>query len=114
MNGELATLADLDSKIQEFTDERQRLLKLYRDPKQREEREKLRERLVGLHVMGRIRQGAPNANTWLPSVIKSAGDRAWVFDAEVMVADGYVSKPAESGRGVVWSRSRPPSDGAGP
>ena len=105
MSGKLTTVAELRSYIQMATGELERTEEGYRDPKQREEREKLRERLVGLHVMGRIRQGVPAANSWLPSVIKSAGDRAWVFDAEVMEADGYVSKPAESGRGVVWSRS---------
>ena len=96
MNGELATLADLDSKIQECTDERERLLKLYRDPKQREEREMLRARVVGLFVMKQIRQRNPRAMKALSAIAKSAGDQAWIFNDEVMQEDGYVLKPGES------------------
>ena len=106
MSGELATVADLNREIQRLEAERERLDNLLQDPKQCAEREKLRERLVGLHVMEQIRQGDPIANNWLPLVIESAGDRAWVFDTEVMQADGYVSKPGELESDVVWSRSR--------
>ena len=106
MSSELATVAALNREIQRLEGDRERLENLYRDPTQRAEREKLRERLTGLCVMELIRKGDSTANTWLPSVIKSAGDRAWVFDTEVMQADGYVSKPGELESDVVWSRSR--------
>lgn len=119
MSSGQATVADLDREIQRLEGERKRIQDLLQDPVQRTEREKLRERLVGVHMMELIRQGDSKANTWLPSVIVSASAQAWVFDTEVMQADGYQSAPAESGSGVVWSRSsqsrrHSPSDGAGP
>ena len=104
MNGETpATLKDFDDQITQLTEERDRAKRLLEDPEQRTEREKLRERLTGLYVMHRIRQGDAPANTWLPFVAESAGEQSWVFSPEVLQADGYVSAQDGEG-GTVWSR----------
>ena len=104
MSGEvLATIEDIDREIARLETERDRTRQLLQDPEQRKEREKLRERLAGIYVMHRIRQGDENANTWLPLVVQSAGERSWVFSPDVLQADGYVS--AQDGKGrTVWSR----------
>ena len=104
MSGEvLATIEDIDREIARLETERDRTRQLLQDPEQRKEREKLRERLTGLYVMDRIRQGYKNANGWLPIVAESAGEQSWVFDTDVLQADGYVSAPDGKG-GTVWSR----------
>ena len=99
----LATVKDFDDKIAQLTEERDRAQRLLEDPEQRTKREKLRAWLTGIFVMNRIRQGHKAANTWLPPVIKSAGEQSWVFSPEVLRADGYMSAP-DGKEGTVWSR----------
>ena len=101
---ESATLADYDREIERLTGERERVRKLLDDPVQRRERELLRERLVGRCVMDLIRGGDKTANTWLPLVTEFAGTDAWVFQDDVLRADGYAA--AQDGKGGhVWSQS---------
>ena len=104
MSGEvLATVEDIDREIARLETERDRTRQLLKDPEQLREREKLRERLAGICVMHWIRQGDEAANTWLSLVVQSAGDQSWVFDTEVLQADGYVSAQDRKGS-TVWSR----------
>ena len=93
-----ATVADFDREIERLQSEKHRVRKLLMDPDQRAAREQKRALVVGKCIMRLIREGAANASaasTWLPLVVDSAGEDAWLFDPDVLQADGYVQSPSE-------------------
>ena len=94
-----ATVADFDREIERLQSEKHRVRKLLMDPDQRAAREQKRALVVGKYIMRLIREGDANANasaasTWLPLVVDSAGEDAWLFDPDVLQADGYVQSPS--------------------
>ena len=83
---EAGTLATLDAEIARLVNARDEHLRLVQDPEQREARGKRREQLVGRWVVRRCRLSA----TQLRAIGTLAGEEAWLFEAELMEADGWL------------------------
>ena len=87
---ELRTLDDYDRELETLQAERDRLAQLLEDPEQRDARRMRRQQL-----MGRWAESLRITPTHLKAIRKVSGSEAWLFDADVMRADGWVDVEPE-------------------
>ena len=60
---------------------------------------------MGATVMKQIRGGSRAAATWLPFAQEHAGEEeGWLFEADGLRDDGYVSTKNDKGE-IAWSRT---------
>ena len=87
MNGgaEGGKLAQYDAEIDRLTKEREEYLRQVQDPAERENRRKRREQLAGRWLVRRCRLTGAHVQ----AIGEVAGDEAWLFEAELMAADGW-------------------------
>jgi len=80
-----AEITRLETQILEM----EQALADYHSPEKLDEREKARDQTWGDAMGIEFRAGNSAAATWLKTVRKHAGDRAWLFEDAELEADGY-------------------------
>ena len=92
----LLSIADYDREIMELQRERKRLQGLLSDPDQREARRVRREQIAGRWVVT-----LPLSTNQVSSIREVSGDsESWLWERDVLIADGWVQDEGES-----WSLS---------
>ena len=100
----LAEITRLDAQIAAM----ENALKDYNSPEKLAERETAREQAWGKEMMTEFGNGDTAATSWLSSVRKHAGDRAWLFEEAELEADGYQKFTAPDGK-TAWRLKNPDS-----